>query len=238
MTVPVDQQPATPSEARTVLEEFAAVIAHELNTPLGIVRMASESLLHAQATGGSEEQQHKLLEMIRRNSDLAIMLVRRLSLARDIEAGTVGLDLERLDLGALVEETVDDLRYAFLQGHTVDVDVRRSQSIRADATAAREIVFNLVSNAAKYSARDAPIEVTVDERDADMVVVVRNHGSGVTPGQGERIFGKFTQGDGEAPGSGLGLFISRGLARAHGGDLVTQPAADTGSEFVLSLPLS
>ncbi len=68
-------------------------------------------------------------------------------------------------------------------------------------------------------------------------VVVRNHGSGVTPGDTEHIFEKFRQLDATSPGAGLGLFISRGLARAHGGDLTVQPATDAGSEFELRLPL-
>lgn len=67
-------------------------------------------------------------------------------------------------------------------------------------------------------------------------VVVRDHGSGVTPGDSQTIFDKFVQGDPGSPGAGLGLYISRGLARAHGGDLRVQPAETTGSEFVLTVP--
>jgi signal transduction histidine kinase len=229
--------PTVSAEPLDLLEEFAAVIAHELNTPLSIIRMAAGSVIEAETSGLSAEQQRKLLEMILRNSDLAIHLVGRLGLAREIEAGTVVLLLDDVDLGALIKETVEDLRHGLTGRHDVHVDVRTSPVVQADTTAIREIVFNLVSNAAKYSAPEAPIELTVDVRDGDVVVVVRNHGSGVTPGHDEDIFDKFVQGNPNSPGSGLGLFVSRGLARAHGGDIVTQPAADSGSEFVLSLPL-
>lgn len=90
--------------------------------------------------------------------------------------------------------------------------------------------------AAKYSASDAAIEVTVRQDGKQAEVVVRNHGTGVTPGDAETIFGKFFQGDPGPPGAGLGLYISRGLARAHDGDLHVQPAEQHGSEFILTLP--
>jgi signal transduction histidine kinase len=65
---------------------------------------------------------------------------------------------------------------------------------------------------------------------------LRDHGGGVDPSDTSRIFGKYYQADAGASGVGLGLFISRGLARAHGGDLTVRPAANDGSEFVIDLP--
>ncbi len=211
-------------------------MAHELATPLAVIQTATETALHVGEEAGAEEQQ-RLLEVIRRNSNLAVLLLRRLGLARDVEAGTVTLDLGTVDLAQLVTESIDDLRTVVLEGHQVQVVVTDTPMIEADETALREITFNLLSNAAKYSGHNAPIEVTVDTTDHTARVAVRNHGSGVTPGHTEHIFEKFQQLDATSPGAGLGLFISRGLARAHGGDLTVQPATDTGSEFELRLPL-
>lgn len=162
----------------SLLEEFAAVIAHELATPLSIIDMAAQTALrHDAATPDAEHQE--ILEMIRRNTKLAQMLLYRLALARNVEADTVVLDLATVDLAELVEESVGDLAEA----------------------------------------------------------IVRNHGSGVTPGDTDAIFEKFHRGETNAPGAGLGLFISRGLARAHGGDLTVKAAEHIGSEFRLTLPL-
>jgi signal transduction histidine kinase len=221
----------------SLLEEFAAVIAHELATPLAIIGMAANlALEHDDATSGDEH--HRVLEMIQRNTKLAELLLRRLALARDVETETVELDLSPVDLAQLVEESVGDLRPVVMAGHPVTVTVESTPIVRADPTAAREIVFNLLSNASKYSDEDAAIDVTVCVRDVTAVVVVRNHGSGVTPGDTSAIFEKFHRGETGAPGAGLGLFISRGLARAHGGDLTVQAAERVGSEFHLTLPLS
>jgi signal transduction histidine kinase len=234
-TTPPSDPPATPAPF-SVLEEFVSVIAHELKTPIAIVQGAADAALDGDLDDAPQELR-QLLEMIRRNADLADLLLRRLTIARDIEAGTVALDLADVDVGRLVEESVTDLQQVVLGGHDVRVTVAASPMVRADATAAREIVFNLLSNAAKYSGPDAPIEITVDVDGRTLDVVVRNHGSGVTPGDSDLIFEKYWQREDDAPGVGLGLFISRGLARAHGGDITVQPATDEGSEFRLSLPL-
>jgi signal transduction histidine kinase len=221
----------------SVLEEFAGVIAHELATPLAIIDAASEVALRHGADTSSDEHR-AMLEMIRRNTKLAGLLLGRLGLARDVEAGTVTLDVVSVDLAGLVTESVSDLRQALLSKHPVSVDADTPLIILADPTAAREIVFNLLSNAAKYSAKGAHIEVSVRAKNGLAEVIVRNHGSGVTPGDTERIFAKYQRGDTNAPGVGLGLFISRGLARAHGGDLAVKPASREGSEFHLTLPVA
>jgi two-component system, OmpR family, sensor histidine kinase MtrB len=225
------------ASAPSLLEQFGAVIAHELATPLAIIDMAAKrALQHDVAT--PEAERRRILEMIQRNTKLAEMLLHRLALARHVEADTVDLDLSSVDLAQLVEESVGELRQAIMSGHPVSVTVESSPVIMADATAAREIVFNLLSNASKYSARGAAIEVTVRVRGATAEVVVRDHGSGVTPGDTGAIFEKFHRGETLTPGAGLGLFISRGLARAHGGDLTVQAAERIGSEFHLTLPLN
>jgi signal transduction histidine kinase len=220
----------------TLLEEFEAVIAHELATPLAIINGAAALALDHD--GDTPVEVHRaMLRTIRRNTELAELLLRRIGLARDIEAGTVELSRSQVDLGRLVDESVTDLREVVLGEHPVSVTIEPMPPILADATAAREIVFNLLSNAIKYSDDDAPIEVTAQLDGDKAEVIVRNHGTGVTPGETEKIFEKFHRGETYAPGAGLGLYISRGLARAHGGDITVQPAEDVGSEFRLTLPI-
>jgi signal transduction histidine kinase len=162
------------------------------------------------------DEHRSLWDVIRRNSNLAVLLLHRLALARDVEAGTVSLDLAAVDLAQLVAE---------------------APAVETDETAQREIIFNLLSNAAKYSGSSTPIVVTVGAVDDAARVEVRNHGTGVAADDTEYIFEKFRQLDETSPGSGLGLFISQGLVRVHGGDILVQPAADEGSQFELRLPL-
>lgn len=219
----------------SLIEEFTSVIGHELRTPLAIVKAAAETCI-ARNEELDVEGMRKLLETIVRNSDLALLLVDRIGPARDFENGTVELVREPIDLAVLVAESVGDLGHVVLQDHPIEVSGASSLVVSGDPAALREIVFNLLANAAKHSAPDARIEVTVSQHQDVAEVIVRDHGTGVTAGDTETIFGKFYQADPTLPGVGLGLYISRGLARAHEGDLRVQPAEQQGSEFILTLP--
>ena len=222
-----------PADAsHTALEDLLAVIAHELRAPLTVVHTAAETI----ATGHlSPEQLGPLLQVIRRNAELAMLLTDRLGLARAVEVGEVDLDAVELDLVALVEETVADLGPSVAKQH--DLQVRGAGPIRvvAGETSLREILLNLLLNAVKYSPEGSTIEVTVAVDDGVVTLAVRDHGCGVAPDDTARIFDKYTQVDGMAPGVGLGLYISRGLARANGGDLVLDTATGDGSRFILQL---
>lgn len=223
----------------TQLETFIALVAHEVRTPLAIARNAAGMLAEIDAEGDAEPGvREDLLAMVQRNLDLAMLLMDRMALARAVESGTVVLAKEPLDLVSLVKESVGDLRWVTLLEHPVEIDAIDTLAVNADPTAMREIVFNLLSNAAKYSAPKAPIRVALERQNGCARMVVRNHGGGVTPGDSERIFEKFFQADTASLGVGLGLFVSRGLARAHGGDISVHPATNHGSEFVLELPVA
>ena len=224
-------------EAWSILEEFASVVSHELRTPLSVVKGAIATILERQ-NDLSVEQMHDLLEMIARNADLTLLLLDRVGLARDVDSGDVRLVKEPVDLADVVREVVSDLQVPILAQHPTAVSGPDEVIIEADPTAVREIVFNLLSNAAKYSEQGAHIEVVIENDAIRALVIVRNHGSGVAPGDTDRIFEKFQRIGAHPKGTGLGLFISRGLARAHGGDLEIQPATDTGSEFILTLPVA
>jgi signal transduction histidine kinase len=222
---------------RSTLEDVLATVVHEARGPLTIVQTAVRLLSELDTESESSPRDRAaLLEMIERNTALAVLLMDRMTLAHDIEDGTVPLATQTVDLVRLVDESVADLRYTVLADRPVEFVTVAALGCDLDPTAAREIVFNLLANAAKYSAEGSPIAVTL-RRDGDTArLVVRDHGVGVLPCDSERIFEKFAQGDGYSPGVGLGLFISRGLARAHGGDISVRPARGEGSEFSLELP--
>jgi signal transduction histidine kinase len=220
-------------DGQTAIEQFLDVIAHEVRTPLAIARMAAETV-HTKEL--DEVERDRLLSMVLRNTDLALLLLDRMSLARDVEAGTVHLRLIPTDVAVLVRETVEDVSSLVLAEHPVLVEGPAHATAPVDATALREILLNLLLNAAKYSPPRSDIEVSVGTDDDEVTVVVGDHGEGVLDGDLERIFGQYVQLEAANSGVGLGLYISRGLARAHGGDLVARQRTCEGSEFVLRLP--
>jgi signal transduction histidine kinase len=221
-------------DPHTALEDLLAVIAHELRAPLAVVCSAAELVSTRQL---SPERLEALLDVIRRNAELAMLLTDRLGLARDVERGVFRLDPVRVDLAALTVQTVADLGPTVAVHHTVRVTDRESAFVLADETSLREILFNLLLNAVKYSPAGATIEVAVAAADGQVELAVHDRGSGVAVADAEHIFGKYQQTDANAGGVGLGLFIARGLARANGGDLRVVPRTDGGSSFLLTLPV-
>ncbi len=217
----------------TALEDLLAVAAHEMRAPLAVVHTAAETIAAGHLPA---EQLERLLQVIRRNAELAMLLADRLGLAREVEAGEFNLDRIEVDLAVLTEQAVADLGPSIAKQHVVGVAIQDPVCVVADETSLREILLNLLLNAVKYSPAGSAIEVAVSVGQGGATLTVRDHGCGVDPADTERIFGKYTQVDGAASGVGLGLYISRGLARANGGDLTVGTSPDGGSVFTLQLP--
>lgn len=220
------------------VEEFLSLIAHELRTPMAVTASAADTLLMLLGRDEVDPAEvERMADVIQRHSRLSARLVARLSLAHDIGQGSVELVTEELDLALLIEEIVSDVAAFVLPERTVTVTADGPVVAEVDRASISEIVFNLLANAHKYSQPDASIEVQVDRDDKLARVVVRDQGSGVSPGDTEAIFQQYVQPGPRRGGVGLGLYVSRGLARAHGGELSVRPATDEGSEFVLELPV-
>jgi signal transduction histidine kinase len=113
-----------------------------------------------------------------------------------------------------------------------------------DRSAIEQVLLNLVDNACKYAARSTPprIEVSLERSDGRAFVRVSDHGPGLSAAERRRLFQPFSKSDRDAansaPGIGLGLALSRRLARAHGGELSLDASGRGGAVFVLSLPLA
>jgi signal transduction histidine kinase len=187
------------------------------------------------------EHRQSFLELIgSETSRLAALIADVLDTSR-IEAGTFSYSFTDVDLARLVEESVaaatvgqDEVR--------VRARVRRPMpSVRGDRERLRQVLSNLIDNAVKYSSAGDEVEVSAAAEDGAVVVSVSDQGPGIAPEQQRLIFEKFGRAKvaGKAkPGTGLGLFIARSIAEAHGGSLDVRSTPRLGSTFRLSLPLS
>ena len=111
--------------------------------------------------------------------------------------------------------------------------------VRGDAERLRQLVDNLISNAIKYSDAGGEVMVEAEAENGHVTVRVRDHGPGILPEHHDHIFEKFGRAAGSAkPGTGLGLFLSRSFAEAHGGTLAVESRPGQGSTFTLTLPLA
>lgn len=210
------------------------LMRHEVSTPLAVASMALEMLAAQRVNPVPREQ---LVEVATRNVRLASRLLETWGRAEELKEGRAGLSWAQVDLGEVVRECVADVDVLRAGRHEFFVDVGRRVALPADPDALRQILFNLLTNAAKFSPDGSQIDVTVTATDEQAEVAVRDQGSGISPQDTERIFEAGERGNHTAPGMGLGLFVADQLARAHGGGLHVEDAAG-GSRFVLHLPMS
>jgi signal transduction histidine kinase len=220
------------------IEQRLALVAHELLTPL-VVAQGYGSLLIEQL-GDRDDEVGEFARGAVRNLDLAMLLLQRL---RDASAsdGELQLDRSEIDLSAVVTQIVEDLSSTVAADHPVShEEPEAAVLVKADEVRVRQVLFNLLVNAAKYSDAGAPIVVTLSvvEGAGSATVEVRNHGFGVAPDDAEWLFQKGARGEGSGrSGLGVGLYVSRLIAEAHGGDLHVEPAEVRGSRFILRLPV-
>jgi two-component system sensor histidine kinase KdpD len=220
--------------------DFVSLVSHELRSPMAAVVGAARTLQERWRELTPEHRQ-SFLELIgSETSRLAALIADVLDTSR-IEAGTFSYAFSDVDLARLVEESVatatlgqDDV--------LVRADVRRPlPSVRGDRERLRQVLSNLIDNAVKYSSAGGEVEVSAAAEDGAVVVAVSDHGPGIPREQQKLIFEKFGRAGvaGKAkPGTGLGLFIARSIAEAHGGSLDVRSIPRQGATFTLLLPLS
>lgn len=223
---------------------FATAVTHELRTPLTTFRMYTEMLADGMIQDDGQRQAY-LTTLKDESGRLASLVENVLSYARLEEGRRTGriADIAIGDLMAQARPLLE--RRAADAGMTLDCEsgVAPETIIRTDAEAYNQIVFNLVDNACKYArdAQDRSIQLRVGEESGRLSTLVCDHGAGITPAQARMIFEPFERGKfaaSDKPGIGLGLALSRRLARDLGGDLICKPGHEGGACFELILPLA
>ena len=147
------------------------------------------------------------------------------------------MSVQPLDVAALVASIVEELA-PVIHDKRVVVGARGAGTTiaRADEHATRLILVNLLTNANKYAPSGSEVRVDVTASGDVVTVVVRDEGPGIAPADAERVFEKFERASTSTKGYGLGLYLSRQLARQQQGDLVHEPAATGGAAFARTLP--
>jgi signal transduction histidine kinase len=217
------QERLVQSEKLAGIGRLAAGLAHEINNPLGVV-LGYTRLLRKRAEGTLAEDLAVIEEETLRSLEIVEGL---LDLARPPR-----LTVQAVDLRELSDEVVGRLGEARqLEGVAVDVHGRGRAA--GDAQKLRQVLLNLVRNGAEATGAGGRLEVAVSEADGRVEVSVADDGPGLGAGVRDRLFEPFFTT--KPKGTGLGLAVSRAIARAHGGDLAAMEDA-AGARFVLTLP--
>jgi signal transduction histidine kinase len=222
---------------------FVSAVTHELRTPLTTLRMYTEMLADGMVADAAQRQHY--LQTLRAEADRLGHLVENILAYSRLERNRAGYELSVVTLSDVLPRTVERLADRAKQaGMSLQADLRPDVlacRLRTNALALEQILFNLVDNACKYAAGvpDKTIRVSAVTAGGAVTLTVRDHGPGLHPPTG-RMFRAFTKSVQEAantaPGLGLGLALSRRLARSMGGDLRLDPTVTDGAAFVLTLP--
>ncbi len=224
------------SEAKS---RFLANMSHEIRTPLGAILGFSELLINPKI---SSEERNEFISTIRRNGDQLSKIIDEILDLSKVEAGR--LEVERCDISII--EVLNDVKTLMSfstkeKGLDLEFNIigKIPERIHTDAGRLQQILINIIGNAIKFSAK-GKIEINISVQENHFIVAVKDTGPGLTAVQIENLFQPFTQGDPSITrkhgGTGLGLALSRKLARALGGDISVKPSAPgEGSVFVISV---
>jgi len=225
-----------------VRQEYLTLLSHELRTPLHTIIGFAE-LLAEESNGRLNPKQQKFLTHIQHDSDHFLILINDMLDLSRMESGGFNLNLDSLSVQDAVSEAVESIR-PFAESKSVSVREGKHLNLHvlADPTRLRQILYNLLSNAAKFTRAGGEVFVdTVLEGDL-VTITVSDNGVGISPEDRIRIFNKFYQAGitpaGELEGSGLGLSICRQLVELQGGNIWVESELHKGSRFHFTLPTS
>ncbi len=211
-------------------------LAHAFKTPLTAIRTASSGLLELGTLNAMETE---LASLIDEESINLNQLCTRLLQTAKLEASSVTLRTEPVIVSKLVKDVVSDLSNT-LKGHPVGLSIEEmKEPLHGDRELLEMILTQYLDNAAKYSAPDAPIDITVRENNSELLLSVHNYGSLIQMQDRERVFERFYRSSDaktRAPGAGVGLSIVKKAAEAHHGHVWVISAEEQGTTFFLSIP--
>ena len=232
--------------------QFLSMASHELRTPLtavsGFMQIARRRMSRLAGANDvpptwREEAQKadETLEMANRQSKKLARLIDELLDVSRLQQGRVEMRLAEIELAEIVREVAERMRLVG-KGHEIETKIDGVAPIVGDRDRIEQVLENLVGNAIKYSPEGSRIDLMLRVNGANAVVSVRDEGIGIAPGEVEKIFGLFYRSpDPRADhvgGLGLGLYISREIVSRHHGRLWAERNPETGTTFLVALPLS
>ncbi len=212
-------------------------VTHEFRTPLTSIKASITSLLSTTALG--PDDRHELMTVINEETDRLNRLVGEAAEMAQLESHQFQLDLQNCGVLDLVNAAVADVKQS-LGKHAVDIRVPDTISARLDADRIKEVLVQLLENAAKYSAPEAPIRVTAEIKGEYLEMSVADQGAGIDDMEQGLIFDKFYRGKNQryrVQGTGMGLAIARAIVEAHGGKIGVTSQLECGSVFYFLLPV-
>ena len=219
-------------------DEYLALISHDLRNPLGTILLSVSMLKRSMSERGLAADV-KLAERAERNARHMNAMVDDLTETSSLESQGVALDGVACDLRGLVGGVVDRLDDARARRVTIETDDASPCVVLADASRLERVVANLLTNALKYSGEEAPVTARLSRKGTTVELAVVDRGIGIEPESVKRLFERYYRtpaGKLRASGLGLGLYITRLIVEAHGGQVDVSSELGKGSTFTVTLP--
>ena len=228
-------------EAEQMKRDFVATVSHELRTPLTPLKGFLTTLMRGTGEDTPEARQEYYRIMLNQANRLERLITDLLEVSR-IEAGKSLAAVHAMELSAVIAEQVRELSDS-QPDRTIGIRTPKGPVIvSGDPFRVGQVVANLVSNALKYSPREAPVDVSVSVTGDEAVVSVRDRGEGVPSAEQHRVFERFHRVEGgltrTTGGTGLGLYIARHLVESMDGRIWLRSEPGVGSTFSFALPLA
>lgn len=218
---------------------FFTNVSHDLRTPLTLIAEPVEQMTRA---GNLTEQQHTLMRIADKNVRILRRLINQILDFRKYENGRLTLALEEVDVRSLVDEWVEAFRPLARKRDiklTVECSGEVPPSMAIDVEKMERVVFNIVSNAFKYTPDNGAITVRAGMDGGSLVIEVADTGKGIPEDDIDKIFDRFYQVDKVRPqGSGIGLSLAKAFVELHGGRILVSSVPGEGSEFRVEIPVT
>jgi len=228
-------------EIEQTKNEFISIVSHELRTPLTAIKGYLSMMIKGDS-GPLEPKQLHFLNRIYLSTERMVNLAEDLLVINRLETNRLVLNMIPLDLPKILNEVLDELA---LKGLSRQISLNQIVSknipkVLADSDRLRQVLFNLIDNAIKYSYNGSRVDITVSAENDFIQVQIKDSGVGISDFDREKLFKKFVRIQNElsikAGGSGLGLYITKNLIEAQGGSIVVESEIGKGSTFIIKLP--
>ncbi|MDB5171039.1 MAG: hypothetical protein JWO35_733 [Candidatus Saccharibacteria bacterium] len=229
-------------EVDRMKSEFISLASHQLRTPLSAIKTYSHMLVDGYMGDITPTQKKSLRTIISGANRMNELISTLLNITR-IESGTIAVTLRMVQLERTIDDVIKEVSM-MAADKSISIELKNesqaSISIKTDALILKEIITNLVSNAVKYTPENGSVTITTLQRGADVLITVSDTGWGIPLQSQDQIFSKFFRAPNivmrETTGTGLGLYLVKGLVDTLGGSISFKSREGTGTTFYLTLP--
>ncbi|HET9098604.1 MAG TPA: ATP-binding protein [Candidatus Saccharimonadales bacterium] len=222
--------------------DFISLASHQLRTPLSAIKTYTHILADGYM-GELNSSQKKTLKTIIGASNRMNQLISTLLNITRIESGTIAVNLKSVKVDDLIRELLPELEL-LANDKQIDLQLivagKYPTQIKTDSLIVKEVLTNLVSNSIKYTPEKGKVEIIVKARKADIQVEVKDNGWGIPPQSHDKVFSKFFRGPNvikrETSGTGLGLYLVKGLVESLNGKIWFESEEGSGTSFFFTLP--